>query len=101
MGDIPDHLFEEFRTMSRDRVREQLVSGEYVGWLASPVDSLGQIIAGAGVQLRRVSPHPSTGPNGERGIAEGRHAIILNVVFTRSRRWTSARYRRIINATHP
>jgi GNAT superfamily N-acetyltransferase len=79
MGDIPDHLFDEFRTMSRDRVREQLVSGEYVGWLASPVDSLGQIIAGAGVQLRRVSPHPSTGPNGERGIAEGRHAIIINV----------------------
>ena len=34
MGDIPDHLFDEFRTMSRDRVREQLVSGEYVGWLA-------------------------------------------------------------------
>ena len=79
MGDIPDHLFEEFRTLSRSRLHEQLTSGEYVGWLASPVDSLGQIIAGTGAQLRRVMPHPLTGPNGEAGIAEGRHAIIINV----------------------
>jgi GNAT superfamily N-acetyltransferase len=79
MGDIPDHLFDEFRTVSIDRVREQFTRGEYVGWLASSPDSLGKIIGGAGVQLRRVSPHPSTGPNGEPGIAEGRHAIIINV----------------------
>ena len=52
---------------------------EYVGWVASPPDSLGKIIGGAGVQLRRVNPHPSTGPNGEGGIAEGHHAIIINV----------------------
>ena len=79
MGDIPDHLFEEFRDMSRDRLREQLTSGEYIGWLASPADSLGKIIGGAGVQLRRAMPHPLTSPNGEAGIAEGRHAIIVNV----------------------
>jgi GNAT superfamily N-acetyltransferase len=79
MGEIPDRLFEEFRDRSRERIHEQLVSGEYVGWLASPLDSLGKIIAGAGAQLRRVMPHPSTGPNGEQGIAEGRHAIIINV----------------------
>jgi GNAT superfamily N-acetyltransferase len=83
MGDIPDHLFEEFRSRSRDRIHEQLISGEYVGWLASPNDTLEKIIAGAGAQLRRVMPHPSTGPNGEPGIGEGRHAIIINV-FTES-----------------
>ena len=33
MGDIPDHLFDEFQARSRDRIREQLTSGEYVGWL--------------------------------------------------------------------
>ena len=60
MGDIPDHLFDEFQARSRDRIREQLTSGEYVGWLASPADSLGKIIGGAGAQLRRVMPHPST-----------------------------------------
>ena len=79
MGDIPDHLFDEFRSRSRDRIHEQLVSGEYVGWLASPNHALEKIIAGAGAQLRRVMPHPSTGPNGEPGIGEGRHAIIINV----------------------
>ena len=79
MGDIPEHLFEEFRDRSRERIHQQLVSGEYAGWLASPANSLGQIIAGGGAQLRRVMPHPSTGPNGEQGIAEGSHAIIINV----------------------
>jgi GNAT superfamily N-acetyltransferase len=79
MGDIPDHLFEEFRVRSRDRVHEQLISGEYVGWLASRSNALEKIVAGAGAQLRRVMPHPSTGPNGEPGIGEGRHALIINV----------------------
>ena len=79
MGDVPPHLFDKFYSMSCDRLREQLTSGEYVGWLASPSDSLDQIIGGAGVQLRRVMPHPLTSPDGEPGIAEGRHAIIVNV----------------------
>jgi GNAT superfamily N-acetyltransferase len=79
MGDIPDHLFAEFQARSRDHLHQMLLRGEYVGWLASPHDSLGKIVGGAGVQLRRVSPHPSTGPNGEPGIGEGRHAIVINV----------------------
>ena len=79
MGDIPDRLFDEFRAMSCARLREQLTSGEYVGWLASPGASLGEIVGGAGVQLRRVMPHPLTHSTGEVEIAEGRHAIILNV----------------------
>ena len=79
MGDVPPHLFDKFCAMSRERLREQLTSGEYIGWLASPSDSLDQIIGGAGVQLRRVMPHPLTSPDGEPGIAEGRHAIIVNV----------------------
>jgi GNAT superfamily N-acetyltransferase len=79
MGDIPNELFEEFQERSRAHLCEMFERGEYVGWLASPPDSLGEIVGGAGVQLRRVSPHPSTGPNGERGIAEGRHAIVINV----------------------
>lgn len=79
MGDVPPHLFDEFCALSRHRLREQLTSGEYIGWLVSPADSLGKIIGGAGVQLRHTMPHPLTSPNGEAGIAEGRHAIILNV----------------------
>jgi GNAT superfamily N-acetyltransferase len=79
MGDVPPHLFEEFCARSRDRLRDQLTTGEYVGWLASAKDTLDKIIAGAGAQLRHVLPHPLTGPNGDAAISEGRHAIILNV----------------------
>jgi GNAT superfamily N-acetyltransferase len=75
MGEIPPHLFDEFRATSRDRVRELLGSGEYVGWLASPADNPKKIVAGAGAQLRRVLPHPA----GEHAFAEGRQAVIINV----------------------
>src|SRR6266446_2358599 len=79
MGDVPPHLFEEFWARSRDRLPEQLTTGEYVGWLASAKEEPDKIIAGAGVQLRHVLPHPLTSQSGEVAIAEGRHAIILNV----------------------
>ncbi len=36
-------------------------------------------MAGAGVQLRQVLPHPVAGPNGGVAVAAGRHAIVLNV----------------------
>jgi GNAT superfamily N-acetyltransferase len=75
MGEIPAHLFDSFLTSSRDRVRELLVSGEYVGWLASPAATPEQIVSGAGAQLRRVLPHPG----GEHAFAEGRQAVIINV----------------------
>ena len=79
MGDVPEQLFEEFCARSRDRVREQLRTGEYVGWLASARQAPEKIIAGAGVQLRHVLPHPSTNSHGETTISDGRHAIVLNV----------------------
>jgi GNAT superfamily N-acetyltransferase len=75
MGEIPPHLFDQFRATSRDRVRELLISGEYVGWLASPADKPEQIVAGAGAQLRHVLPHPAD----EKTFAEGRQAVIINV----------------------
>ena len=79
MGLVPDSLFDRYRTLCEAGLREQLASGEYVGWLASPDTSPENIVAGAGVQLRRVLPHPVGEPGGEITIAEGRHAIILNV----------------------
>jgi GNAT superfamily N-acetyltransferase len=75
MGQIPSHLFDSFLTTSTERTREMLLSGEYVGWLASPRDTPQQIVAGAGAQLRRVLPHPAN----EHAFAEGRQAVIINV----------------------
>jgi GNAT superfamily N-acetyltransferase len=75
MGEIPDHLFEAFRLRSAERLRELLNSGEYVGWLAANAAKPDQIVAGAGVQLRRVLPHPGN----DQAFAEGRHGLVINV----------------------
>lgn len=79
MGDVPPGIFAEFRDKVRDYLRSGLTSGEYLGWLAIPADDPEKIIGGAGAQLRRVLPHPFTTPQGEITVAEGRHAIVLNV----------------------
>jgi len=75
MGQIPDHLFESFRSRSAERLRELLDSGEYLGWLAANAEKPDQIVAGAGVQLRQVLPHPGN----DQAFAEGRHGLIINV----------------------
>ena len=79
MGLVPESLFEDFRAKCEMRLREMLETGEYVGWLASPNDSTDQIVGGAGVQRRRTLPHPVGEPHGAVAIADGRHAIIINV----------------------
>jgi GNAT superfamily N-acetyltransferase len=75
MGQVPPETFETLRAGAERWLAERFRSGEYVGWLASRASSPDEIIAGAGVQLRRVAPHP----NGKGGVAGGRHAIVINV----------------------
>ena len=45
-----------------------------------------RIVAGAGVQLREVPPHPQTNANGKIDIVSGRQAIIQNVYTEPERR---------------
>ena len=79
MGEVPPEAFEVLRTKSRDRLRNLIRRGEYVGWLAIPARDPNIIAGGAGIQLREVLPHPLSRANQWIGIAEGRHAIIINV----------------------
>lgn len=65
--------------MRRKWLSDGLGSGEYVGWLASETNLPEKVIGGAGVQRRRAAPHPLKKENGEVAVAEGRHAIVLNV----------------------
>ena len=79
MGQVSPQAFETLRAKSRERLLDLMTRGEYVGWLAIPAQGRNIIAGGAGVQLREVLPHPLARANGEDKIAEGRHAIILNV----------------------
>ena len=79
MGELPLDLFESFRIQSRDALRQMFERENYFGWLASPENEPERIVAGAGVQLREVPPHPQTNANGEIDIVSGRQAVIQNV----------------------
>lgn len=76
MGDLQPHLFEAFRMKSCEQLRDVIARAEYVGWLTSLKVAPVTVIAGAGVHLRRVLPHPAE--NGAT-FAEGRHGIVVNV----------------------
>ena len=79
MGELPPELFESFRVQSREKLQTMLDRGDYIGWLASPENEPERIVAGAGVQLREVPPHPQPDANGKIDIVSGRQAIIQNV----------------------
>src|ERR1051325_8197456 len=78
MGEISDEAFEDFRKASQGWTERALESGEYIGWLAVPKSEPDKVVAGAGVQLRQVPPHPCR-PSRDGAFAKGRHAIVLNV----------------------
>jgi len=86
MGELPLELFESFRVQSRDKLQSMFERGDYIGWLASPENEPARIVAGAGVQLREVPPHPQTNANGKIDIVSGRQAIIQNVYTEPERR---------------
>jgi GNAT superfamily N-acetyltransferase len=79
MGELPPDLVESFRAQSLETLQRMFKRGEYVGWLASPESEPDKILAGAGVQLREVPPHPQTDAIGKIDIVSGRQAIIQNV----------------------
>lgn len=79
MGELPPELFEAFRAQSKGASRGMFERKQYFGWLASPHNEPGKIIAGAGVTLREVAPHPQPNANGKFEIVSGRQAIIQNV----------------------
>ena len=68
-------------------LRDALPRGEYVGWLAGTPDE--RVVAGAGVQCRRVLPFARPGVTGADAVGFGRQGIVLNV-YTEARSGDSA-----------
>lgn len=78
MGELPADTYEDLVTQTTQYLDVALPAGTYLGWLATADTDPGTVVAGAGVQLRRTLPHPIT-RGGQRRVAAGRQAIVLNV----------------------
>ena len=74
MGVLAPHLFEPLVDESRRYLPDAMRAGEYIGWVAT--DATGAIVAGAGLQLRRMLPRPAE-DGGE--LIHGPQALVLNV----------------------
>jgi GNAT superfamily N-acetyltransferase len=82
MGELPPDMEEKLIQTSIAYFEEAIPRGEYVGWLvtvdgrhgASAGANAREIVAGAGVQLRRILPRP-----GASAISLGPEAVVLNV----------------------
>jgi GNAT superfamily N-acetyltransferase len=75
MGDVSGDAFEILRANARSRLEQWIDKGDYIGWLATPVDEPEMIVAGAGVQLQPILPRPLDVST----IGEGRQGTIVNV----------------------
>ena len=77
----------EHETALRDSaivdLRDAMESGDYVAWLVHRVDQPHQVVAGAGVQLRRLLPRPD---DSGRQVVRGREGIVLNMYVERDYR---------------
>lgn len=79
IGTATPAVAEQLRTVSQAWLASAIARGEYVGWLAASSEAPASVVAGAGVQLRRVLPFPRRFPEGRADVAEGRAAIVVNV----------------------
>lgn len=102
MGELPAALYDPLARAARAYFSAAIPEGRYVGWVAELSERPGEIVGGAGLQLRELLPRPHVA--GER-LLRGPQALILNV-FTEQRwrrqgvaarlmeealRWASAR----------
>ena len=82
MGQLPPELYQDLVDRSVGYLEQAIASAEYLGWLVT-IEGAAEVIAGAGVQLRRILPRPVTF-DGRSRIVPGREGIVLNVFTERS-----------------
>lgn len=83
MGSAQPQIEGALRDAAAKEIREAMERDEYVAWLAYPAGNSQRIVAGAGVQLRRLLPRPET--DGSR-VLVGREGIVLNMYVDREYR---------------
>jgi GNAT superfamily N-acetyltransferase len=81
MGELPDDLHDTLIEAARAYFIHAIADGRYVGWVAQLDDESGEIIGGAGLQLRELLPRPDVA----RGrLVRGPQGLILNVYTERA-----------------
>jgi GNAT superfamily N-acetyltransferase len=83
MGRLPREQYASLVERTIERLRLWVPAGEYVGWFVTPAGQPNEVAAGAGVQLRRVQPHPRPGTERDVTLAVGRQALVVNVFTER------------------
>src|SRR5260370_16649939 len=86
MGELPAALYDTLVQAARSYFSAAIPDGRYVAWVAELHERPGEIVGGAGLQLRDLLPRPH--PAGQR-LMRGPQGLILNV-FT-ERRWRRQR----------
>jgi len=76
MGQLAAQLEEPLEQATAAWLREALPRGEYLAWVAADEGTAGDVIGGAGVQLRPILPRPRPGAG---DLELGPEAIVLNV----------------------
>ena len=80
--ELSDALCVELEDASRIATAQLMDAGEYFGWLASPAEEPGTIVAGAGMQIRPALPSIRH-RDGSVRIRTGRQGLIVNVYTER------------------
>lgn len=80
MGELPAALYDTLVQAARAYFSAAIPDGRYVAWVAELRERPGEIIGGAGIQLRALLPRPH--PAGGR-LMRGEQGLILNVFTER------------------
>jgi GNAT superfamily N-acetyltransferase len=76
MGQLPAARVESLARATAAYLLEAIPAGQYLAWVAESVQPPGDVIGGAGVQLRAILPRPRPGRD---DLELGPEAIVLNV----------------------
>ncbi len=80
MGQLPAALYDTLLQAARAYFAAAIPDGRYVAWVAELREPPGEIVGGAGLQLRELLPRPH--PAGER-LMRGPQGLVLNVFTER------------------
>jgi len=80
MGELPDELQDMLVQASTAYFARAIPEGSYVAWVAHKRDAPGEIVGGAGLQLRELLPRPLSA---RTRLMRGPQALILNVFTER------------------